>query len=36
MRSAAASARSGVGNVAITASPMVLTTAPASEAARQP
>ncbi len=30
MRSAAASARSGVGNVAITASPMVLTTAPPS------
>ena len=28
MRSAAASARSGVGNVAMTASPMVLTTAP--------
>ena len=32
MRSAAASARSGDGNVAITASPMVLTTAPASDA----
>ena len=32
MRSAAASARSGVGNVAITASPIVLTTAPASDA----
>src|SRR5262249_19680609 len=32
IRSAAASARSGVENVAITASPIVLTTAPASEA----
>ena len=32
MRSAAATARSGVGKVAITASPMVLTTAPASAA----
>src|SRR5438034_4514238 len=32
MRSAAATARSGVGKVAITASPMVLITAPASVA----
>jgi len=32
MRNAAASARSGVANVAITASPMVLTTAPFSAA----
>src|ERR1700687_4438745 len=32
MRSAAAMARSGVGNVAMTASPIVLTTAPASAA----
>src|SRR4051812_38987476 len=32
IRSAAASARSGVGKVAITTSPIVLTTAPASDA----
>ena len=32
MRNAAASARSGVGNVAITASPIVFTTAPATDA----
>src|SRR6266487_5923220 len=32
MRSTAATARSGVGNVAMTASPMVFTTAPASAA----